>query len=302
MSFKIQLGMRRLASVSSALAMLLAACQNPMASNGQAGEMTGAGGVCPATLRFADTGTEGLEELQRDFAEFQAVMQEVLELDFEFFAVSDRTVAAAAIRADQVDMLLAGPSEYLALRSNAGMEPVVSIDRPGYNANIVVLADSEIQSPEDLRGKSIALKDAGSTSGHIGPLALLQELGFDPNTDVDAQLLADARIEAFAAGDVDAFGAGASDIRRLNERYGEDFYRILVEGPELPRDVIGTSPNISDDCNAEISARLLDNQDRVLEALLASSPKYGESSLHSVSDSEYDGMRAAHEAAGVPFE
>jgi phosphonate transport system substrate-binding protein len=301
MSLKIQLSVKRLASFTSALAMLLAACQAPNGSQVGA-DLTGAGGVCPSTLRFADTGTEGLEELQRDFAEFQAVMQDILELDVEFFAVSDRTVAAAAVAADQVDLILAGPSEYLAIRSNAGMEPVVSIDRPGYNANIVVLADSDIQSPEELQGKSIALKDAGSTSGHIGPLALLQDLGFDPNNDVNAQLLADARIEAFAAGDVDAFGAGASDIRRLNERYGEDFYRVLVEGPELPRDVIGTNPSISDECNAELRERLLANQDRVLEALLASSPKYGESSLHEVSDSEYDGMREAHRAAGIPFD
>jgi len=300
MSLKIQLGVKRLASLTSALALLLAACQTPNSSQAGA-DMSGAGGVCPATLRFADTGTEGLEELQRDFAEFQAVMQDVLELDVEFFAVTDRTVAAAAVDSDQVDMILAGPSEYLAIRSNAGLEPVVSIDRPGYNANIVVLADSEIQDVEELRGKTIALKDAGSTSGHIGPLALLQELGFDPNTDVDAQLLADARIEAFAAGDVDAFGAGASDIRRLNERYGEDFYRILVEGPELPRDVIGVNPRISEECQAEIRTRMLDNQRAILDALLESSPKYGESSLHEVSDSEYDGMRAAHEAAGVPF-
>ncbi len=301
MSLNLQLGVRRLGSLTSALALLLAACQTEIAGNG-GGEMTGAGGVCPAVLRFADTGTEGLEELQRDFAEFQAVMQEVLELDVEFFAVTDRTVAAAAVDSDQVDMILAGPSEYLAIRSNAGLEPVVSIDRPGYNANIVVLADSEIQDVEELRGKTIALKDAGSTSGHIGPLALLQELGFDPNTDVDAQLLADARIEAFAAGDVDAFGAGASDIRRLDERYGEDFYRILVEGPELPRDVIGVNPRISEECQAEIRTRLLDNQRAVLDALLESSPKYGESSLHEVSDSEYDGMREAHRAAGIPFD
>ncbi|NMF84979.1 hypothetical protein [Nodosilinea sp. P-1105] len=46
------------------------------------------------------TGTEGWEELQRNFAEFQAVMQDILELDVEFFAVSDRTVAAAAVAAD----------------------------------------------------------------------------------------------------------------------------------------------------------------------------------------------------------
>ncbi|TVQ17025.1 MAG: phosphonate ABC transporter substrate-binding protein [Leptolyngbya sp. DLM2.Bin15] len=299
MSTKLQLGIRRLASVTSALALLVAACAPNVGEGG--GEMTGAGGVCPATLRFADTGTEGLEELQRDFAAFKEVLEDVLDVDVEFFAVTDRTVAAAAVDSDQVDIILAGPSEYLAIRSNVGMEPVVSIDRPGYNANIVVLADSDIQNPEDLRGKSIALKSAGSTSGHIGPLALLQDLGFDPNTDVDTQLLEDARIEAFAAGDVDAFGAGTSDIRRLNERYGEDFYRVLVEGPELPRDVIGANPNIPAECIEAIKERLLANQERVLDALLESSPKYGESSLHEVSDSEYDGMRKAHEAAGVPF-
>ncbi|QDZ39317.1 PhnD/SsuA/transferrin family substrate-binding protein [Euhalothece natronophila Z-M001] len=300
MNLHIQLKTKRLAAVTSALAVLIASC-NGGGTGG--GEMTGAGGACPDTLRFADTGTEGMEELRRDFEEFQSVMAEILEVEFEFFAVSDRTIGAAAVDADQVDILLAGPAEYVAIGSRVDINPVVGIRRPGYNSNIVVLPDSDIEDPDDLHGKDIALKDAGSTSGHIGPLALIEgELGIDPETEVNARLLGDARIEAFIAGDVDAFAAGTSDIRRLDERYGEDSYRMLVEGPDLPSDVIMTSDRISEECNEEILERVLDNEEEVLDALFASDVKYEDSSLHSVTDDEYDVMRDAFRAAGYSLE
>ncbi len=287
---------RAAAALTSSAFLLLTACQTD-----QTVDLSGAGGVCPARLRFADTGTEGLEELRRDFAEFQATMEDILELDIEFFAVTDRTAAAAGIQADQLDMVLAGPSEYIAIRANAGLEPVVSIERPGYRSFIMVRADSDIQTPEDLRGRTIAMKSPGSTSGHIGPLALLMDEGLDPENDVDTRLLGDLRIEVFAAGDVDALGSGTSDQRRVQEAYGEDFYRLVAEGPELPRDVIATSQRIPQECNEEIQERILANQERVLNALLASSEKYGESSIHPVSDEEYEQMRDVHRAVGIDY-
>jgi phosphonate transport system substrate-binding protein len=292
LSQKIQ----KITSLASGAFILLAACQTD-----QTAEMTGADGVCPATLRFADTGTEGLEELRRDFAEFQATMEEILGVNIEFFAVSDRTAAAAGIQADQLDMVLAGPSEYIAIKANAGLEPVIAIERPGYRSFIMVKTDSDIQDIEDLKGRTIAMKDPGSTSGHIGPIALLMDEGIDPENDVDLRLLGDLRIEAFAAGDVDALGSGTSDERRVEEAYGEDFYRLIAEGPELPRDVIGTNPNIPAECNEEIQRRILENEDRVLDALLASSPKYGESSLHPANDEDYEQMREVHRSVGIDY-
>lgn len=288
---------RQVTSLASSAFLVFVACQDGQ----QQAELSGAGGVCPATLRFADTGTEGLEELRRDFAEFQATMEDILDVNIEFFSVSDRTAAAAGIQAEQLDMVLAGPSEYIAIKANAGLEPVVSIERPGYRSFIMVKADSDIQNTEDLRGRTIAMKDPGSTSGHIGPIALIMDEGLDPENDVDLRLLGDLRIEAFAAGDVDALGSGTSDERRVQEAYGEDFYRLVTEGDELPRDVIGMREGLPEECYQEVEERILANEDRVLDALLASSPKYGESSLHSVSDEEYDEMRDVHRAVGIDY-
>jgi len=55
-----------------------------------------------------------------------------------------------------------------------------------YASQFVVSADSDIQSLEDLDGKTWAIPEFGSTSGYLYPLSVLKDLGIEPGEVVEA--------------------------------------------------------------------------------------------------------------------
>ena len=82
--------------IASAMAVLTAAavavgCSSESSDTGQ-----------PDTVRLAVTDLQGLEELQREFGAFKAEFEKQSGLKVDFFAVNDRTAAAAALQADRV--------------------------------------------------------------------------------------------------------------------------------------------------------------------------------------------------------
>src|SRR5699024_10478772 len=85
-----------------------------------------------------------------------------------------------------------------------------------YKAAIFKRADSDLESVEDHEGTQVITKEGGSTSGHLGPLEMMDSAGLDPNAgDVEVLPLSDTHIEAFATGDGDALGTGISDLEAL---------------------------------------------------------------------------------------
>jgi phosphonate transport system substrate-binding protein len=160
--------------IASAMAVLTAAavavgCSSQSSDTGQ-----------PDTVRLAVTDLQGLEELQREFGTFKEEFEKQSGLTVDFFAVNDRTAAAAALQADRVDVVFTGPAEYVVIHEKTGAEPIVAIERDGYHSTIYTGADSDITSLEELRGKKVAMSDVGSTSGHLGPSQMLVDAGLTP--------------------------------------------------------------------------------------------------------------------------
>ncbi|SES03509.1 phosphate/phosphite/phosphonate ABC transporter substrate-binding protein [Salipaludibacillus aurantiacus] len=259
----------------------------------------------PETLRFADTGVEGMEELQREFGPFKETLEDVLDIEVEFFAVTDRIIGATALEYDQVDMLLAGPSEYVQINNTVPESyPFVGIERSEYHAAFIVHEDSEYETLDDIVGTSIAMKDAGSTSGHIGPSSILIEEGYDLDNDFDIQLLDSVRIEAFKNHEVDVLATGIKDYYEMVEEDGEGHYRLLHEGPPLPNDAFVASPELPEDFVEEVQTLMLENQEDILDSILVTgeNDKYIEAGFVSAEDADYDSMRRAYETLGLDFE
>nr|WP_292762330.1 PhnD/SsuA/transferrin family substrate-binding protein [Nostoc sp. NOS(2021)] len=70
------------------------------------------------------------------------------------------------------------------------------MERTNYHCIIVVRADSKIKLLSQLKGKTIAMRKIGSTSGHIAPIKLLMDAGLNPKTDFKTVMLDDKGVEA----------------------------------------------------------------------------------------------------------
>lgn len=259
---------------------------------------------CPASLRFADTGIEGMEEMVRTYGEFQQKLTDILGINVQFFPVSDRTATVNALQFNQVDMVLAGPSEYAVMRARQDVKMMVGIERTEYGTAFVVHADSDIHSLADLKGKRIALKDPGSTTGHIIPAMMLSEAGLDLDRDVQALLLDGARFEALINRDVDAMGSGVRDVARLKERDPQGNYRVIAESETMPRDIFVARGGISDACVDYVSQQMMANSDMLMDAILnpGERRKYiGARFVDDLTEEEYDRITDAYALVGMPL-
>ncbi|WP_081652747.1 PhnD/SsuA/transferrin family substrate-binding protein, partial [Nesterenkonia massiliensis] len=256
-------------------------------------------GACAAhePLRFSYTGVEGLETLVLEFEDFRVALEEVTGLDVEFQPMSSRTAAATALEYDDLDVLLTGPAE----KAEADAIPLVGVTRDNYKAAIFKRTDSDLESVADLEGGTMLTKVVCSTSGHLGPLEMLDSAGLDPQAgDVTIVPLSDTQLEALAGGDGDALGTGIKGFDELQELMGADAVEILEEGPDLPNYLFIACVGLGDEGAQHLEDSLLENQDILLEAIVQTgeNDKYIGSEFVAAEDVDYDPTRRAFEAAG----
>ena len=265
------------------------------------GAGNGRADVCPETLRYADTGVEGMEELRRSFGPFVEVMEQTLGVKIRFFPVGNRTAVVNALRFRQVDVVMTGPSEYIALQTHArGAQPIVSLARPSYASIFIVPDNSPYQRLTDLKGARISMKSIGSTTGHIIPAYMLVEAGLDIDRDVRILNLGGTLFEALISGDVDAAATGIRDWEGFQQRTGGG-YRILAQSEQMPDDLIVAGAHIPASCVAFMREAMLANSDALIQATLApeNRTRYQDATLIPVDDASYDVVRQAYAALGL---
>ncbi|NET26323.1 MAG: phosphate/phosphite/phosphonate ABC transporter substrate-binding protein [Okeania sp. SIO1I7] len=257
----------------------------------------------PEKLRFAVTDVVNEEKLRRDYEPFRAALEKVLATKIEFFPVESFAMAAAALQLNQVDLLLAGPSEYVVINARTNAIPLIGVTRPNYRAVIAVPAGSPIKSVAQLQGKTLALSDIGSTSGHLGPTKLLMEAGLDPNSDLKILMLGDeGSLDNFKQGKVDAWGGSAIDYHYLLQTTGasEKDFPIIAKTALLPSDVIIASSNLNSQLIQEYQNLIVNSQEKLIAALVEgeSTKKYQGSSLVAANDANYDIIRDVYQVIG----
>ncbi|NEQ41686.1 MAG: phosphate/phosphite/phosphonate ABC transporter substrate-binding protein [Okeania sp. SIO3I5] len=257
----------------------------------------------PEILRLAVTDVVEAGKLERDYEAFRAALEAVLATKIEFFPVDSFAMAAAALQLNQVDLLLAGPSEYVVINARTNAIPLIGVTRPNYRSVIAVPAGSPIKSAAQLQGKTLALSDIGSTSGHLGPTKLLMEAGLDPKSDLKILMLGDdGSLENFKQGKVDAWGGSAVDYEYLLETEGasKNDFPIVAKTDLLPSDVIIVSHKLDSQVVEEYKNLIVNNQDKLITALAKgeSTKKYQGSKLVAANDSDYDLIRDVYQAIG----
>jgi phosphonate transport system substrate-binding protein len=174
-------------------------------------------------------------------------------------AVELRTVdswegLAKSLANGETDIALMGPWGYVLANHVAGAQVVSTIEydgKPEYFAIIVTHPDSGAKTMADLKGKTFAFGDKGSTSGYLIPLHHFMSQGIDPDKYFSKVLYTKHQaIETqVAAGQLDA---GADYNRNRNAMIEQGLIKperskIIWQSPPLPNDAFAVSKALHQD-------------------------------------------------------
>ena len=171
-------------------------------------------------------------------------------------AVELRTVdswegLAKSLSTGETDIALLGPWGYVLANNQANAQVVSTIlydGKPEYFAIMVTHPNSGINSPKDLRGKTFAFGDKGSTSGYLIPLHYFMQQGIDPETYFSKVLYTKHQaIEVqVTQGALDA-GADYNRNRNAMIELGlikAEQSKIFWQSPALPNDAFAVSASL----------------------------------------------------------
>ncbi len=128
-------------------------------------------------------GGENEADRLRRFDCMKTLVSEVLGVPVELFPAADYAGVMQGLLAGQLHMAGLGPAAYagIYLQDPEAVEPVLTraqLDGTlGYYAVMYVRADSDIQSFEDMRGRTLAYADPNSASGYLFPRGQLRLQG-----------------------------------------------------------------------------------------------------------------------------
>ncbi len=198
---------------------------------------------------------------------------------------------------------------YILAHEKYGVEVILATVRfgqPYYTGQIIVGADTGIETLADLKGKTMCWVDPLSTSGYVIPRVMLQAEGIDPDADFAKTVEAGSHNNVVIAvynGDCDA-GATYVDARNSVEKDFPDVkekVKVIAESPKIPNDTVSVRKDLPPEVVENIKNALLEIA-QTEEGKAALKEVYEIEDLVEVDDSFYDGFRATLDAAGVNIE
>ena len=161
---------------------------------------------------------------------------------------------AKSLANGETDLALMGPWGYVLANHEAGAQAISTIlydGKPEYFALMITHPDSGIQTVQDLKGRTFAFGDKGSTSGYLIPLHYFMTQGINPDTYFGKVLYTKHQaIETqVAAGQLDA-GADYNRNRTAMIEQGlikAERSKIIWQSAPLPNDAFAVSKAIFQD-------------------------------------------------------
>ncbi len=167
--------MRRMIFVATCAAMLLTL-----------GWQSARAGELPKQLVMAITPSNIPTELFKASEVFAAELGKRVGIPVKVYMPTDYLGVVEALRNRTADMAFVHPAGYVFSNREAKAQ-IVAVDvwhgKTNYTARFYVRKDSGLRRLEDLRGKTIAFIDPGSTSGYVYPMVMLIKKGLVTNRD-----------------------------------------------------------------------------------------------------------------------
>ncbi|MBA2581256.1 MAG: phosphate/phosphite/phosphonate ABC transporter substrate-binding protein [Thermoleophilaceae bacterium] len=241
----------RIAAIGlAALALGIAGCGDDEESTTAAGGAQDAGSAaCPnGKVRFGIEPYEDPAKLKPAYEVLAKALETGLGCPVELLIVEDYTAEVLAMENGKLDIAQFGPLGFVFASERAKAEPLVSFaDAAGklttYKGGIWVPKDSALKTVPDLRGKSLALSEPGSTSGDALPRQAMIDAGIaEPKRDVKFEY-AGGHPEALLAltkGKVDAAEINTQQLATAKKegQFDEAEYRRVWESKPIAIDPI----------------------------------------------------------------
>ncbi len=238
------------------------------------------------------------------------LLEAELDMEVNVTIATDYNALIEAMKSEQVHVGLLATASYVlahdegaadvilkSLRYDVADDGTLLVDEPlvdGYKSQLVVGADSGIESIADLVGKTIAISSFTSTSGFVWPANLLADNDIDPQNDVTWVNAGghDNAILAVYNGQADA-AFTFKDARSLVASEYPDVYDevlFITNTESIPNDTISVIPNLNKDLVAKIKAAFIaiSQSEAGLEIIRA---VYNHEGYAEAVDSEYDIVR-----------
>ena len=233
-------------------------------------------------VQFVPTNNDGsMEAKTGPFADY---LSEKLGMDVEVTLATDYSTIVEAMASGKVDLGIMPPAAYVQARNLDAAEALLSSQLVAYDEDteqpledtytstfkgeVLVKADSDMESLEDLKGKKIATLSPNSASGYIYPVAEMKDLGIDPLTDCTLTTVNDipSEITAVLNGQQDACFVFQGARYVIASKFSDyDLFKdlkvlYLTEG-DIPNDAIAVQPSMDDELKDKIKEEFLNMAD-----------------------------------------
>lgn len=267
-------------------------------------------------VQFVPTNNDGSMEAKAK--PFAAYLSEQLGCEVEVTLATDYSTIVEAMASGQVDIGIMPPAAYIQARDMGAAKAILTSQLGDYDqetglalegqltgtfkGEILVKADSEIQSLEDLKGKKIATLSPNSASGYIYPVAEMKDAGIDPTTDCTLTTVNDIPSEMTAVlnGQQDAcfvFEGARNVFASKFEEYDlfNDLKVLYLTKGDIPNDAIAVQPSMDETLKQQVKQVFLNmaNDEAGLEAMSLWSHK----GYEEATESAYDTIREYTEKA-----
>ena len=192
--------------------------------------------------------------------ELAKLLQKETGLHFKTSVATSYAAVIEAMGAGKVDIGWLATFSYVLAKNKYDVELLLVVQRfgsPFYRGQIMVRADSGINSLDNLQGKRFAFVDPASTSGHLYPKTLLLSKGLDPKTFFSKTIFAgshNAVVLSIYKGEVDGGAAYDGSRAAVAKSYPDVFKKIkvLAYTKEIPNDTVSVRKELPEGLKVEL--------------------------------------------------
>ena len=262
----------------------------------------------PKEVTFAILSTESAPEITRRWAPVLAQLEKDLGIKVKHTTATDYRGTIEALKFKKAELGWLGPKAYIEASTNnyANVEPIAQVRAQngslGYRSCLIVHADSDVFTPEDMAGKTFAFNDPNSTSGYLVPQTFfMTEMSIDHRKHFSKVTFSgshEASILAVANKKVDIASTNLPDMQQLTRegKVPRGALRVIWVSKLIPNDPVVVRKDLPASLRQAVQESLISMKDRVPDTFAQGGAFFG-GGFVKADDSRYQIVRELNDAA-----